>query len=153
MKIHANTGEQIAGLNPHTCANCGKPCSGALLVFLHLADNPPEGRPRVNVISQGFAFCSVTCRDAWWNTPTTDALVPDPSWIESEHPIGATVFHVDPQNRERVAEIVDDRGDLLAMQSGDPIAHYRLDSAEHVEAWWRGESEVAEVTLPMVETP
>ena len=137
---------------PHSCANCGAHCSGAVQMFLHLADNPPEGRPRVNVISQGFAFCNEACRAAWWNTPTSDALLPDQALIASEHPIGATVFHVDQTNRDRMTEIADNDGQLLAVQSGDPVTHYRV-SAEQLEPWWRGETDVAEVPLPTVETP
>jgi hypothetical protein len=152
MRINVNSPDAPATL-PHSCANCGAPCSGAVQVFLHIADNPPEGRPRVNVISQGFAFCNPTCRAAWWNTPTTDALIPSPDDVASEHPLGATVFHVDPHNCNRAAEITDNDGQPLAYQKGDPVAHYRLDNGDALEAWWRGETEVAEVPLPTVETP
>lgn len=140
-------------LMPHVCAHCGAPCSGSVQVFLRLADNPPTGRPRVNVVSQGFAFCNSECRTAWWDTPTADALVPDPSYVASDHPIGATVFHVDPHNCNHAAELVDNNGQTLGFQKGDPVAHYRLDGADALEAWWRGEAEVPEVPLPMVETP
>jgi hypothetical protein len=152
MKIIVNA-SAAEPTHPHTCANCGHQVSGSIQVFLHLADNPPEGRPKVNVISQGFAFCNPACRAAWWDTPTTDALVPDPSWIESPHTLSATVFHVDPTNLDRATAVLDNDGNPLAFQKGDPVAHYQIDSAERLEAWWRCEVEVAEVPLPTVETP
>lgn len=137
---------------PHLCAHCGARCSGGVQVFLHLGDNPPHGRPRVNVISQGFAFCTDACRAAWWDTPTADALVPDPSMVASDHTIGATLFHVDPHSADRAVEIVDDDGQLLAVQKGNPVAHFQLASGEQLESWWRGETDVPEIPLPVAES-
>lgn len=151
MKFKVNDSAPHAP-TPHLCAHCGERCSGSVQVFLHIGDNPPHGRPRVNVISQGFAFCNSACRSAWWDTPTADALLPAPEEVASAHPLGATLFHVDPHSADRAVEIVDNAGHLLAMQKGEPVAHFELANGEQLEAWWRGETDVAEIPLPVAES-
>jgi hypothetical protein len=72
--------------------------------------------------------------------------------VSSDHALGATLFHVDPHSHDRAVEIVDGTGALLALQKGEPVAHYELSSGDQLEAWWRGEDDVQPVPLPVAES-
>ncbi len=138
---------------PVVCAHCGARVSGQCAIFLHIGDNPPSGRPRVNVISQGFQFCGAACRDAWWDTATTDQLIPEHMHAEvaSEHPLSATVFHCHDGNRDRVVAIETDDGATVAEQWGEVASQHAFTSHGHLEAWWRGEAHADDLPIVMIE--
>jgi len=129
------------------CAHCGAPVLGQCALFVHLGDNPPHGRPNVNVISPGFQFCGPPCRDAWWSTPTEEPLIHDPDLLASPHPIMATVIHGDEHTKVQSVIIETDDGAAVAQNWGVYAGHHAFEHHDHLESWWRGDADVEPIPL------
>lgn len=153
MKISTSPAAPPATALP-PCDNCGQPSRPFCQLFLHVGDNPPTGAVTLRVITQGYRFCGPACRDAWWSTPTMEALIPDPALLASPHPLTALVCHLDPETAHREIMIGDDSGNMLSVLSGEAASYHALDDVRHLERWWRGEAEAREIPLSSIdETP
>lgn len=150
MKIKTSLGAPTAPTIP-PCDHCGGPSKPFCQLFLHIGDNPPDGRVTTHVISQGFRFCSAACREAWWDVPTDAALVPEAALLASPHPLTALVCHVDPHTAHLTIDMVDDLNNVLAVQSGEAASYHALDDLGHLERWWRGEAESVPIALGDIE--
>lgn len=151
MKISTTPRQPETPAPTVVCAHCGIPVNGQCALFIHVGDNPPHGRPSINVIGPGFQFCSPEHRALWWEVPATEPFIADPALLASPHVLSAMVVHGDDHTRHLSVFIEDDTGAQVAEQWGLPAGYHTFEGHEHLESWWRGEVEAPNLPLPMVE--
>ena len=125
----------------YSCAHCGAPCSGVIALQVHLCNS------QVNVLCGAHYFCGSACREAWYETPTTDDVVPvlreaDATGnLHAAHgPLDVLVLHHDG-DAGAVMEVVPPGHESPSILAGTPRERHVMTSPDHLLAWWRGEVE------------
>lgn len=131
----------------YLCAHCERPCSGAIALQVHACNS------QVNVLCGAHFFCTATCRDAWYETPTSEDVVlvlrePDETLnLHAGHgPLDVLVLHHDGD--DAVVEVCPSGHAASSVLAGSPRELHVMSSPDHLNAWWRGDAESIPVPFP-----